>query len=156
MGGSEFIAAVWLKIPFVWQMTLRLWVSLPTFRMRLAPLSSWTYSCELHKEELNDLYSSPNIIRVIQPRIMRRVGYVVAHMGERTDAYRVLVGKPVRKRQFGRLKLRWEDNIKIDVQEMTWECMEWIYLAQDRDRCRPFVKAVMNLQGSIKYGEFLV
>jgi hypothetical protein len=68
-------------------------------------------------------------------------------MGERKDAYRVLVGKPEGKRLLGRPKLRWEDNIKIDLQEAGCEGMDWIELAQDRDRWRALVNAVMNLRG---------
>jgi hypothetical protein len=68
----------------------------------------------LHNKELNDLYSSPNIIRVIKPR-MRWVG-LVARMGEGRGAYRVLVGRPKERRSLGRPRHRWEDNIKTDLQ----------------------------------------
>jgi hypothetical protein len=66
----------------------------------------------LHNEELNDLYSSPNIIRVIKPRTMRWAGHV-ARMGEGRGAYRILVGRPEGRRPLGRPRRRWEDNIKI-------------------------------------------
>ena len=72
---------------------------------------------KLHNEELNDLYCSPNIFRVIKSRRMRWAGYV-ARMGEMRGVYRVLVGKPEGKRSFGRPRRRWEDNIKMDLQEM--------------------------------------
>jgi len=72
---------------------------------------------KLHNEELNDLYSSPNIVRVIKPRRMRLVGNV-AYMGERRGVYRVLVGKPEVKSPLGRLGCRWEDNIKMDLREV--------------------------------------
>jgi len=88
---------------------------------------------KLHNEELNDLCSSPNIVRVIKLRRMRWVGHV-ARMGERRSLYRVLVGKPEGKRPIGRSKHRWEDNIKMDLQEVGCGGMEWIELAQDRDR----------------------
>ena len=88
---------------------------------------------KLHFEELNDLYSSPNIVRVIRTRIMRWVGHV-ARMGKRRGEYRVLVGKPEGKRALGRTRRRWEDNIKMDLQEMGEGRMDWIELAQDRDR----------------------
>ena len=68
---------------------------------------------QLHNE-LNELYSSPNIVRVIKSRRMRWVGHV-AYMGERRDVYRVLVGKPEGKRPPGRPRRRWEDNIKMDL-----------------------------------------
>ena len=72
---------------------------------------------KLHKEELNDLYSSPNIVRVIKSRRMRWAGHV-ARMGEGRGVYRVLVGKPEGKRPLGRPRRRWEDNIKMALQEM--------------------------------------
>ena len=72
---------------------------------------------KLRNEELNDLYSSPNIFRVIKSRRMRWAGHV-ARMEERRGVYRVLVGKPAGKRQLGSPRLRWEDNIKIDLQEV--------------------------------------
>jgi len=72
---------------------------------------------KLHKEELNDLYCSPNIVRVIKLRRMRWAGHV-ARMGEGKGVYRVLVGKPERKRPLGKPRLRWEDNIKMDLQEV--------------------------------------
>ena len=65
---------------------------------------------------------------------------------ERRGAYRVLLGKPERKRLFGRLSRRWEDNIKMDLQEVECGCMEWINLAQDRDRWRALVNEVMDLR----------
>jgi hypothetical protein len=68
-------------------------------------------------------------------------------MGERRGAYRVLVGKPEGKRPLGRFRRRWEDNIKMDLQEVGWRgSMEWVDLAQDRDRWRSVVKAVMNFR----------
>jgi hypothetical protein len=67
-------------------------------------------------------------------------------MGEGRDVYRVLVGKPERKRPMGRPRCRWEDNIKIDRQEMGCGCMGWIGLAQDRDRWWALVNEVMNLR----------
>ena len=73
----------------------------------------------MHIEELNDLYSSPNIIRVIKSRRMRWVGHVV-RMVERRGVCGVLVGKPEGKRPIGRPRRRWEDNIKIAHQEVRW------------------------------------
>jgi hypothetical protein len=67
-------------------------------------------------------------------------------MGKRRGAYRVLVGKPEGKRPLGRSRLRWENNIKMDLQEMGWKGMDWIDLAQDRDRWRALVNAVTNLR----------
>jgi hypothetical protein len=95
--------------------------------------------------KLNDLYPSPNIFWVIKSRRMRWAGHV-ARMGEGRGAYRVLVGRPERRRPLGRPRRRWEDNIKMDLQEMGWGGMDWIDMAQDRDRWRDFVSAVMNLR----------
>ena len=67
-------------------------------------------------------------------------------MGERRGIYRVLVGKPEGKTPLGRTRHRWEDNIKMDLQEVGCGGMDWIKLAQDRDRWRALVNAVMNLQ----------
>jgi len=99
----------------------------------------------LHNKELNDLYSSPNIVQVIKSRRMRWAGHV-AHMGEERGVYRVLVRKPEGKRPLGRPRHRWVDNIRLDLQEVGCGYMDWIGLAQDRDRWRTLVSAVMNLQ----------
>jgi len=99
---------------------------------------------KLHNEELKDLHFSPNIVRVIKSRRMRWAGHV-AHMGERRDVYRVLVGKPEGKKPLGRPRLRWEDNIKMDLQEVGCGGMDWIELAQDGDKWRALVNTVMKL-----------
>jgi hypothetical protein len=88
---------------------------------------------KLRNEELNDLYCSPNIFRVIKSRRIRWVGHV-ACMGERRDVYRFLVGKPEGKRPLGRPRFRWKDNIKKDYQEVGCGGIDWIELAQNRDR----------------------
>ena len=98
----------------------------------------------LHNEELNDLYSSPNIVWVIKSRRMRWAGHV-AHMGEERGVYRFLVGKPEGRRPPGRPRRRWVDNIRMNLQEVGCGYMDWIGLAQDRDRWRTLVSAVMNL-----------
>jgi hypothetical protein len=67
-------------------------------------------------------------------------------MGERRNAYRILVGKPERKRPLRRPRRRCADNIKMDLREVGWDGRDWINLAQDRDRWRAHVNAVMNLQ----------
>ena len=88
---------------------------------------------KLHIEELNDLYSSPNIVWVIKSRSMGWAGHV-ARIGERRGICRVLVGKPEGKRPLGRPRSRWEDNIKMNFLEVGCWVMDWIELAQDRDR----------------------
>ena len=99
----------------------------------------------LHNEELNDLYCSPNIVRVIKSRRMRWAGHV-AHMGEERGVYRVLVGKPEGKRPLVRPRHRWVYNIRTDLQEVGCGYLDWIGLAQDRDSWQTLVSAVMNLR----------
>jgi hypothetical protein len=96
-------------------------------------------------KSLTYLYCSPNIVRVIKKRRMRWAGKV-ARVAERRGVYRVLVGKPEGKRPLGIHRCRWKDNIKLDLQEVGWSDMDWIELAQARDRWRAPVNAVMNLR----------
>ena len=91
------------------------------------------------------MYTSPSIVRVTESRIIGWVGHV-ACMGKRSGVYRVLVGKPEGKKPLGRPRCGWEDNIKMDLQEVRCGGMDRIELAQDRDRWRAFVNAVMNLR----------
>jgi hypothetical protein len=100
---------------------------------------------KLHNEELHDLYSSPNIIRIIKSRRMRWAGHVT-RMGEKRNAYRLLVGKPEGKRPLGRPRRKWVDNIKMDLLEISWGGVDWVFLAEDRDKWRALVNAVMNLR----------
>jgi hypothetical protein len=83
----------------------------------------------LHSEELNDLYTSPNIIQVIKSRRMRWAG-CAACMGEKRGTYRILVGRPEGRQPLGRPRLRWEDNIKMDLQDVGCGGMDWIELSQ--------------------------
>jgi len=99
----------------------------------------------LHNEELNDLYSSPNIVRVIKSRRMIWAGHV-AHMGEERGVYRVLVRKPKGRRPPGRPRHRRVDNIRMDLQEVGCGYVDWIGLAWDRDSWQTLVSAVMNLR----------
>jgi hypothetical protein len=83
---------------------------------------------KLHNKELNDLHSSANVVRVIKSRIMRRIGHV-ALIGEGRGVYRILVGKSEGKRPLGRPRRRWEDNIKMDIQEVglgPWTGSSWL------------------------------
>jgi hypothetical protein len=100
---------------------------------------------KLHNEELRDLYSSPSIIRIIKARRMRWADHV-ARMGEKRNAYRLLVGKPEGKRPLGRPRSRWVDNIRINLGEVGWSDVNWIGLAQDRNRWRAVVNSVLNLR----------
>ena len=81
---------------------------------------------------------------MIKSRRMKWAGHV-ARMGERRGVYRVLVGKPEGKRPLGRPRRRWEDNIKMDLQEVGCGGLDWIELAQDRDTWRALVNAAMNI-----------
>jgi hypothetical protein len=99
---------------------------------------------KLHSGELHNSYLSPDIIRQIKSRRMRGAGHV-ARMGEGRNVYRVLVGKPEGKRPLERPRRRWEDGINMDLWEIGWG-VEWILLAQDRDRWWAVVSAVMNLR----------
>ena len=94
---------------------------------------------------LMDPYSSPNIVRVIKSRRMKWAGHV-ARMGEEKGAYRVLAGKPEGKRPLGRPRRRWVDNNRMDLQEVGCGYVDWIGLAQDRDRWQTLVSAEMNLR----------
>ena len=87
---------------------------------------------KLHNEELSDLYCLPNIVRVVKWK--KRWVWIVARMGERRGVYRVLVGKPEGQRPLGSPRHRWEDNIKMDVQEVGCGGLNWIDQAQDRER----------------------
>jgi hypothetical protein len=83
---------------------------------------------KLHNEELHNLYSSRSIIRVIKSRRMRLAGHV-AQMGEKKNAYRILVGTPERKRPLGRPRHWWVYNIKKNLRGIGWDGMDWINLA---------------------------
>jgi len=99
----------------------------------------------LRNEELNDLYSSSNIVRVIKSRRMRWAVYV-ARMCEERSVYRVLLGNPEGRRSLGRPRRRWVDNIKMDLQAVVCWYMDLIGLPHDRNRWRMLVSAEMNLR----------
>ena len=99
---------------------------------------------KLKYEELNGLYCSPSVVRVIRSR--RRWAGHVARMGERIVYYRVLLGKPEGKRPLERPRRRWEDNVKMGLQEVVYGGMDCIDPAQDRDGWRTRVNAVMILR----------
>jgi hypothetical protein len=122
-------------------------VDFHVFHIRLVLLFSHKYKYITAKknDELHNLYSSPNIIRMIKSRKMIWAGHV-ARMGETRNGYRILVGKPEGKRPLGRPRRRWVDNIKMNLGEIGWDGVDWIELAQDRDRWRALVNTVMNLR----------
>jgi hypothetical protein len=98
---------------------------------------------KLHNEELNNLYSSPDIIRQVKSRRMRWAG-LVARMREERKVYKVLVGKPEGKRPLVRPRRRWKDGVRMDLRKIGLRGVDWIRLAQDRDRWRAVVSAVMD------------
>ena len=100
---------------------------------------------KLCNEELNELYSLPNTVRVVKSRQMRWSRHVV-HMGEDRGVHRVLVGKPEGKTALGRPRRRWEDNIKMDLQEVGGGCGDWMELALDRDGWRALVGTVRKFR----------
>jgi hypothetical protein len=87
----------------------------------------------LHNEELHNLYTSSNIIRVIKSRRMRWAGHV-ARAEEKRNEYIILVGKPEGKRLIRRLRHRWEDNITMNLREIGWESVDWIHVTQNMDQ----------------------
>jgi len=98
---------------------------------------------KLHNEELHILYASPNIIMVIKSRRMRWAGDV-AHMGEMRNMFRILVRKSEGKEPHVRPSLRLEDNIGMELGEIGWEGVDWMYLAKDRDQWQVLVNTVMG------------
>jgi hypothetical protein len=114
-------------------------------------IRGWT---NLHNEELHNLYSLPNIIRMIKPRKMRWAGQV-PRTGEKRNAFRVLAGKPEGIKPLGKPRHRWEDDIIIDLREIGWGGTDWIILAQDRGQWQAPVNMVMNLQVPYNVGKFL-
>jgi hypothetical protein len=104
---------------------------------------------KLHNEELHDMYSLPSIIRIIKTRRMGCVGHV-ARIGEKRNAYRLLVAKPEGRRPLGRPRCRWLYNIRMDLVEVGWGDVDWIGLAQDRGSSCEFG---IEPSGSIKCWE---
>jgi hypothetical protein len=100
---------------------------------------------KLHIEELHNFYTSSDIFRVIKSRKMRWAGHVT-RMDALRNPYNIFVGKPEGKGPLGRRMRRWEDNIRMDLRQVGWKFVDWIFLAQDRDKWRAHVNTV---------GEFL-
>jgi hypothetical protein len=100
---------------------------------------------KLHNEELHGLHSSPIIVKVIKARRMRWAGHVARMVWVR-GAYNILVGRPKGRRPLERPRRRWEDNIKMDLREIGFGDVDWIHLAQDRNRWRALVHTAMNLR----------
>jgi hypothetical protein len=100
---------------------------------------------KLHNDEFRYLYPSICIIIIIKSRRMRWTGHV-ARMGERRNAYRLMVEKPEGKMPLGGLRRRWVNNIKMDLLGIGWGCVDCISLAQDRDNWRALVNSILNLR----------
>ena len=99
----------------------------------------------VHNEELDSLYRSPNIVRVIKSRRLRWAGHV-ARMKEGRSAFKILKGKPTGKRPLGRPRRRWEDNIRMDLEEIGISAGNWVDSPQDRNYWRALVNAALNLR----------
>jgi hypothetical protein len=97
------------------------------------------------RNELRDLYSNPSIIRIMKSRRMTWAGHV-ARMEEKRNAYKLLVGEPEGKRPLRRPRRRSVGNIKMNLLDIVWGGVDLISLAQDRDKWRALVNAVMNLR----------
>jgi hypothetical protein len=123
------------------------WTSLPKPFVSALRLSERT-ACILTLCKFGLVYklinSLPSIVRVVKSRRMRWAGHV-ARMGEKGGVHRVLVGKPEGKRPLGRPRRRWEDNIKMDVEEVGGGRGDWMELAEDRDSWRALVSTVRPL-----------
>jgi hypothetical protein len=87
----------------------------------------------VHNEEFHNLYTSPNIVRVIKSMTVRWAGHV-AHMGDMRSAYKILIRTPGGSRLLGRRRCRWEDNIRMDLRDTGWEGVDWMHLDQERDQ----------------------
>ena len=96
----------------------------------------------LHNEELHSLYCSPSTVRIIKSRILRWAGHV-ARMEEGRSAFKILTGTATGKRPLGRPS--WEDNIRLDLKEISINMRNWVDLAQDRDYWRSLVNVTLNL-----------
>ena len=99
----------------------------------------------LHNEELQGFYRSPNIVRVIKSRRFRAAGHV-ARMEEGRSGFKVLTGKPTGKRPLGIPRIRWENNIAMDLKEISINTRNWVDSAQDKDYWRALVNATLNLR----------
>jgi hypothetical protein len=99
----------------------------------------------MHNEELHNSYTSPHTIRMVISRRMRSARHV-ARMGELRNLHNILVGKPGGKRPLGRSGNRREDNIRMDISETKWQGVDWMHVAQERDKWRALVNTVMNLR----------
>jgi hypothetical protein len=100
---------------------------------------------KLHNEELHNLYSSPNIIRIIKSRRMRWAEHV-SRTGAKRNTYRILVGKPEGKRPLGRPRRRLVENITMDLREIGWDGVDWIDMTQGKDQWRALVNTVLNIR----------
>jgi hypothetical protein len=100
---------------------------------------------KVHIEELHSLYFSPSILGMIKSRRIRWAGHLT-RMGEKRNAYRILVGKPEGKTLLGRPRRRWVYNIKLDLREIEWDDMDWISLVHDTKQWRAFVSTAMKFR----------
>jgi hypothetical protein len=139
----EFFVDIYPFYPRYFSLRLILCVLKRIFgRKREEVVGGWR---RLHSEESHNLYTSPDIIRVIRSRRMIWSGHV-SLMKTMRNAYKILVGKPEGKRPLGRPRSRWEGNIRTVLKGTGWEGVDWIHLAQDRVQWRTLVDPVMNFR----------
>jgi hypothetical protein len=105
-------------------------------------IGSWR---KMHNEELHNLYFSPNIIKVTKSTRLRRAGGVLQVGGIR-NVFKISVGKPEGKRPLGRNRYRWKDNIKIDLMDIGWEDVDWIYVAHNNNWWFALVNRGINIR----------
>ena len=134
----------------IWSLTLREESRLRVFENRILTRIFWPKMDEngewrrLHNEELHSLYRSPNIVRVIKSRRLRWTMHV-ARMEEGRSGFKIFTGIPIGKRPLGRPRRRWEDTIRMDLEEISMNAGNWVDLAQDRNYWRALVNAALNL-----------
>jgi hypothetical protein len=109
-------------------------------------LSQFSLTFRFARADVCDIPIKRDLLSHFCLLVLFEMGRACSTNGERRNVYRILVGNPEGRRSLGRPRRRWVDNIKMDLKEVGWDGRDWIDLAQDRDRRRAYVNAVMNLR----------